>query len=652
MLAVHVSSATTGQEVCVISAGPNWTVHELTATLATHQDVAPYTLVLLHGARPLDKLEILRDLDTEASDALELQLLRKSWAVTVRDIRARDASSDTDSDRESVFEVDVEAHPDCSLLDFGVQVAEKLRFEPATGPTLTLEGENIGVDWNEAARMTLSELGIHPGSKVCVAGTEDLPLIHRGRPAKQSRRSEFLESNAALCLMDQCQQGTLRHFAYRSEEPCNPGPLEVLHPGQSLHCCDSLMRISGLLTECECSSIIRGAGELDVAPMDVGCFEGTRRYRRLVVRDEGLAATIWERAAPLVQEAFTERSKRPQGFGCAQGDWELDGLNPCFRVNSYGPQGFLKPHRDAPYSPDPNRRSLCTLLIPLRRAGRTRFFYPQQPLFDYRGMTLEEELEARGGLVAGFQATDIFLNSGDALLFGQSLLHEGIPAERETEKMLLRTDILVRRKPPIPGVLLAADERKDQMAALRWFRAAQHQDLREKPSNDLYERALSYRYFHPCKDAIDAPEAIPKSRSESTPGETQHLLPSSLLERYPGFVQPELAFLKGPVAAFQLPELRKLSGSQGEGYSSSEAPPEPGSQNTARHLRVSAMYALHLLGHHSYDGHTYSQRSPVYTVNFDPETQQVGRQHSSPPGPPTRTYIYVSRVSEWLQNGC
>ena len=141
----------------------------------------------------------------------------------------------------------------------------------------------------------------------------------------------------------------------------------------------------------------------------------------------------------LIQEALSQQSKRPMGFGCAQGDWELEGLNPCFRVNSYGPRGFLKPHRDAPFSPDLNVRSLCTLLIPLSSAGRTRFFYPLQAL-DSRGMTLEEELKARGGLDSGFRALDVRLAAGAALLFGQSLLHEGIPADGQGHKMLLRTD--------------------------------------------------------------------------------------------------------------------------------------------------------------------------------------------------------------------
>ena len=38
---------------------------------------------------------------------------------------------------------------------------------------------------------------------------------------------------------------------------------------------------------------------------------------------------------------------------------------------------------------------------------------------------------------------------------------------------------------------------------------------KEEPSNDLYERALSYRYFHPRADAQASLEAIGGSRAHS-----------------------------------------------------------------------------------------------------------------------------------------
>ncbi|CAE7932936.1 unnamed protein product, partial [Symbiodinium sp. KB8] len=618
MLAVHVSSATTGQELCVVAAGRDWTVHEFNVKLAAQQDRLPHNQTLLKGTRALQKLELLRDvLDTENASTLELQLVRRSWVVTVVDARSSGESSDEsmESSDGSQPRVDVEAYPECSLREFAVKIADKLALEPATRPVLQVHGK-LGLKmllWgDEAETTTLVELGIHPGTKVQVVSTAELTLSCVGRPTLQSRRSEFLESNAALCLMDQCHLGDLMRRNPHRQLP-NPGPPEVLDSGLGSHHCDCLARIPGLLAKPEVSDIARSSAWAELAPMTVDCFNGTRRYQRLVVKDERFAQTLWERAKPLIQEVLSKQSKRPMGFGCAQGDWELEGLNPCFRVNSYGPQGFLKPHRDAPFSPDLNVRSLCTLLIPLSSAGRTRFFYPLQTL-DSRGMTLEEELKARGGLDSGFRALDIRLEAGVGLLFGQSLLHEGIPADGEGHKMLLRTDVLVRRVPPIPRVLLTPAERKDQLAALRWFREAQHLELREQPCNELYERALSYRYFHPSKDAAETLELLQEpQKSEGRSPEAQ-VLPSLLLERYPHFAVPELALLKGPVAAFRLPEPEKeLEPGPGEGYH-----PSAPQGSTSKHLRVSAMYALHLLGHHAYEG-----GAALYTVNFDPGTQQV-----------------------------
>ncbi|CAE7357662.1 unnamed protein product [Symbiodinium necroappetens] len=432
----------------------------------------------------------------------------------------------------------------------------------------------------------------------------------KGRPALQSRRSEFLESNAALCLIDQCQEDVLlphHEFCEDLAEWSIGQSVESLHPGTGEFLCDSLAKLPQLFTQNECRKIVRFSEKLAMAPMDVACFRGTRRYQRVVVRDETLARKLWERAEPYVREALEGQSLRPLGFGCAQGDWELEGLNDCFRVNSYGPGGFLKPHRDAPFAQHSNLRSLCTLLIPLDSVGRTRFFHPVQPL-DFRGMTLNEELEARGGLAAGFEALDVRLSAGRGLLFGQSLLHEGIPAEGLERKILLRTDVLVRRRLPIPTVLLTDAERKDHAAALQWFREAQHRDLKEEPSNDLYERALSYRYFHPRADAEASLEAHRSTCAESRLWEDPGLPSNSLLEEHKEFTLPKLVFRKGPVAAFRL--------SKTSTHAESRLPSRP---TTAKHLRASAMYALHLLGHHAYG----PKQGAIYTVDFDPKNQQA-----------------------------
>ena len=292
MLAVHVSNAATGEEICVIAAGRDWTAHELNVKLASQRDAMPHSQVLLHGARPLQQLERLHELlDEEEASTLKLQLLRKSWVVTVVDIRPKGSDGDLWH-----REIDVEAYPECSFEDFAACVAKKLDLEPATRPEIVLAREVI--DWRERST-SLATLGIHAGSKVHVIGTANLRMMSRGRPAPDSRRSEFLESNSALCLMDQCQAGELLPNPACKEPPADDPAVQefkVLHPGQSEISCDSLVQIPGLLQRQECNSIISRAQELAVAPMDVECFLGTRRYQRIVVRDEKLATRPWERA--------------------------------------------------------------------------------------------------------------------------------------------------------------------------------------------------------------------------------------------------------------------------------------------------------------------------------------------------------------------
>ncbi|CAE7492754.1 unnamed protein product [Symbiodinium microadriaticum] len=560
MLAVHVCSVATGQELCTISAGRDWTVHELNVKVATQLGTKLHSQTFLQGPRVLESTESLKDfLETEDAKALELQLLRKSWVVTV------------DYEDEAV---DIEAYPECTLQAFGVLVADRLQLPAATRPAFFIQKREL--DWDSEAESSLADLGIQPGVTLQVPFASSLNLMCKGRPALQSRRSEFLESNAALCLIDQCQEDVLlphHEFCEDLAQWSIGQSVESLHPGTGEFLCDSLAKLPQLFTQNECRKIVRFSEKLAMAPMDVACFRGTCRYQRVVVRDETLARKLWERAEPYVHEALEGQSLRPLGFGCAQGDWELEGLNDCFRVNSYGPGGFLKPHRDAPFAQHSNLRSLCTLLIPLDSVGRTRFFHPVKPL-DFRGMTLNEELEARGGLAAGFEALDVRLSAGRGLLFGQ----------------------------------LTDAERKDHAAALQWFREAQHRDLKEEPSNDLYERALSYRYFHPRADAEASLEAHRSTCAESRLWEDPGLPSNSLLEEHKEFTLPDLVFRKGPVAAFRL--------SKTSTHAESGLPSRP---TTAKHLRASAMYALHLLGHHAYG----PKQGAIYTVDFDPKNQQV-----------------------------
>ena len=99
----------------MVAAGRDWTVHEFNVKLAAQQDRLPHNQTLLKGTRALQKLELLRDvLDTENASTLELQLVRRSWVVTVVDARSSGESSDESMEssdgsqpRARSFEVEV-----------------------------------------------------------------------------------------------------------------------------------------------------------------------------------------------------------------------------------------------------------------------------------------------------------------------------------------------------------------------------------------------------------------------------------------------------------------------------------------------------------------------------------------------------------------
>ncbi|CAJ1353958.1 unnamed protein product [Effrenium voratum] len=592
MPTVTVVSATTGDELLTIEIGEEWHVGELKAIIFARDGTSPGLQSLLLGGQILSDDQRFNEL---GGDQIELQLLRGRWTITVRDARKEWSGDYYNPEEAEVWHV--ESYPDCTDEMFLVQVAEKMGLPPATLPSLIANGWQV----SDAGLYDLKSYELQSGSEVKLTRTYPVPLMSVERSPPKSRRSEFLESNAALGLLDECQTATLLH----PEDFDVTGEVKVILTA-AIRGCGCAAQLPQVLSDDECDQIQRRAKQLAFVPQELSCRQGTRRYNRVVVQDEKLSQLLWSRTRAFLEEALAVESKRPLGFGCAQGEWALAGLNHCFRINSYGPEGFLKPHRDAAFSPNHSLRSFCTLLVPLTSAGRTRFYQPKVPL-DFRGMTLAEELSARGGL-KGFLPTDAVLSKGCPLVFGQALLHEGLP-DQLGAKVVLRTDVMVRRA-SLPRVLLTPEERRDHMQALRWFREAQQKELRGEPSNDFYERALSYRYFHPNGPPPDSESEI--CSRKWTAQEAVPLAPNPLLERHLGFAMPELVHLRGPVAAFRL---KGAAGDAGGATSTTSTT----STNSTGHLRVAAMYALHLLGHKAYE----ECGEGLYTVDFDPSTQKV-----------------------------
>jgi hypothetical protein len=228
---------------------------------------------------------------------------------------------------------------------------------------------------------------------------------------------------------------------------------------------------------------------------------------RLVVMDDRLARTLWRRLKFSNKLTKLVQNTQPLGFN-VQGQWEMSGVNSAMRINKY--------HKDAQYAPSGDERSLFSLLIYLNDnydKGETKFYFPKIPSkTNVKGLTIKEEMEAYGGLENGYECVILKPKKGYAVIFTHNLLHEATTPDIQTsldtvERLILRTDVLVRRKEKPLGFAVCSDEKEDYLACLNFFREAQQNELKVYENlfrfvrtieiGELYERSLSIRYCYP-----------------------------------------------------------------------------------------------------------------------------------------------------------
>ncbi|KAJ3107249.1 hypothetical protein HDU97_004669 [Phlyctochytrium planicorne] len=141
----------------------------------------------------------------------------------------------------------------------------------------------------------------------------------------------------------------------------------------------------------------------------------------------------------------------------------------------------------------------------------------------YKGLTTDEEIAARGGLAEGFDAITIKPKKGKALIFSQNVIHEAKPLipwnikatktrvgykqkwkpsdpytyyplfKCNPERIILRTDIMVKRAVGAKGFVVSEEETSDYQMALSYFREAQRMELKKNVARagELYERLPS-----------------------------------------------------------------------------------------------------------------------------------------------------------------
>ena len=468
-------------------------------------------------------------------------------------------------------------------------------------------------------------------------------LLHFSRPRKILTRHDFnglfFNSSNSLRTTDQCIATSLARFDSSEKSTAS---LNKVHKQNDMIICE----LDGVLTEKQCKEIIHVSNLCKFQDMSSKYDAVNQRNNsRLLVLDPDLSRFLWKQIEVVLADVIRdyEISLYPLGFDVLRGSWELSGCNEALRINKYssGRSEFFAPHKDAQHCPSGDERSLLSFVLYLNesfKGGETCFYLPNNMELHTKGMTVDEEIEACGGLKNGFERVKITPATGSAVLFSQNILHESTPLLPQVPpgaKLVLRTDIMLQRKEKPVGFSVSIKEKDDYFKCLNYFREAQQQELNGKPNEagQLYERALSVRYCYP---AILGNVKFSKEFDSTV--SAINLLPSVIWENI-------FVYLNGQDAErliYAFPDLRSIKqlhelrfASEVKVLPDDKRPkfyPEVEYQheiytcfrfsdvdffraNETGCCRVAAMYSFFLLGQ--------NPSNKMYPVRFNPDTQEV-----------------------------
>ena len=406
-----------------------------------------------------------------------------------------------------------------------------------------------------------------------------------------------------------------------------------------------LIELGTLLTGDECDAIVNNLETKEFEKMSNKYDHEVRNNSRLVAIDDRLGRTLWRRLKFGHKLSKLIQHTKPLGFN-VQGEWEMSGVNPAMRINKYQRGDFFAPHKDAQYAPNGDERSLFSLIIYLNddyEKGQTKFYFPKvNKKADIKGLTIKEEIKAYGGLQKGYECITIKPKKGYAVLFTHNLLHEAtVPnTAHSAERIVLRSDVLVKRKDKPLGFAVCAEEQEDYLACLNFFREAQQGELNSNPKSsdlsaigNLYERSLSIRYCYPrlleqkLQQSMDIGDEQ-KPLFNQLPIETwlhvfrflDEAAVQNLIFAYPEFqllkiawdAQEKRKFLNDPSKEKFIPNIHTQFGSRTLfRFTDSKF----FYQHIDQCCRVAAVYAFFLLGH--------GPDATTYTIRYDQDTQEV-----------------------------
>lgn len=219
---------------------------------------------------------------------------------------------------------------------------------------------------------------------------------------------------------------------------------------------DSARALVGVLSAEECEALaaaVAGAPwtAVGVDGYRAGFVEGRDPVGslRASCHDEGLAAALWRRLAPLVPSPRVVDDDTPtDGDGAAV--WRAIGASPVLRFIAYPAGGRVIPHRDAAFDyGDGRRRTLMSVVVTLAgdRAGEgTRLLVDPERGVPRRERDFRDEAApAAGHRLLAAPAVGL----GGALVFDHRVLHEGGVWRGEGVRLILRTDVIFERCGPV-----------------------------------------------------------------------------------------------------------------------------------------------------------------------------------------------------------
>ncbi|KAK5578504.1 hypothetical protein RB653_008176 [Dictyostelium firmibasis] len=229
-------------------------------------------------------------------------------------------------------------------------------------------------------------------------------------------------------------------------------------------------KVSNVLTKEECLHFIEESERKGYVSIEK---EFPTRYRnnlRYLGKSDKLSDILWERLEPIFRESDLE-GVRPYGFD-QKGVWIPIGIDNCFTFSKYLPGSRFKPHYDAVFADNPDRRSVYTIQIYLNdgfKGGNTNFFTSDNPLLVDKHV-LEDS---------------VVPETGSAIIFNHDTLHEGGEVE-DGIKYIIRVDMMFLRIDKSLDEISAKEKEEMVLAKKTFFNA----DSMEKDEKDL-ETAIS-----------------------------------------------------------------------------------------------------------------------------------------------------------------